>query len=260
MNALRLSYAGRIKAFQASLPRDLPASYKLIAIALFTFADADGGSIFASVRTIMQQSGESERTVKRALAYFTEAGWLVKDGERHTESGAILPMRRLVTEALAAQRQAEIDQCEEGETPDIFGTQGDNTGMGGVTTQVRGGDNTGKNADPTPYITRSTSRSTSKKGHSYSAEFESWWRHYPNKVDKEPASRAFKTAIGKINLEVLIEATKAYAARVTDPAYQKMPQGWLNGERWKQEAAIVRNQVAGAQQPPKSFDRVNGAL
>lgn len=49
---------------------------------------------------------------------------------------------------------------------------------------------------------------------SIKSAFEEWYGHYPKKVGRGDALKAFKTATKKIDLETLIEATKRYAASV----------------------------------------------
>lgn len=70
----------------------------------------------------------------------------------------------------------------------------------------------------------------------YSEEFEQWWKHYPVKSGKEPASKAYRKARKEISQEALVAATKAYAAwcRRTDTK-MKHAQGWLNDKRWTDE-------------------------
>lgn len=64
--------------------------------------------------------------------------------------------------------------------------------------------------------------------------FNEWYQHYPRKVSKGQARKAFKRVVDKVGLDRLIEATKNYAASVQgkDKAYIKHPASWLNGECW----------------------------
>lgn len=80
------------------------------------------------------------------------------------------------------------------------------------------------------------------------ANFDEWYSHYPKKVGKPSALKAFRTAIKKISLEDLIAATDLYANSVkgVDPKFIKGPGPWLNDERW--EAPIYTVET------PKKFD------
>jgi uncharacterized protein YdaU (DUF1376 family) len=78
-------------------------------------------------------------------------------------------------------------------------------------------------------------------------EFETWWPHYPNRVDRGHAIKAFARARETATLEDLIAGAKRYAALVAgkEATFIAMPATWLNGERWKDEpSAGQRNGAA----------------
>ena len=84
---------------------------------------------------------------------------------------------------------------------------------------------------------RRTNRSTEEKRREEKLiqdDFASWYKHYPKKVGKGDALKAFKTARKKTDLDTLIAATKKYAAAVKDsePRFIKNPGPWLRDERW----------------------------
>lgn len=65
--------------------------------------------------------------------------------------------------------------------------------------------------------------------------FEAWWPHYPKKVDKGQARKAFKAALKKVDLDTLTEAADTYAAwieREGKQQFTKYPATWLNAEAW----------------------------
>lgn len=66
------------------------------------------------------------------------------------------------------------------------------------------------------------------------SEFDSFWNHYPKKVDKGAALRAFRRAIKKQNPDLVIAGAKAYAEDPNLPEKQfiKNPATWLNAEAW----------------------------
>lgn len=66
------------------------------------------------------------------------------------------------------------------------------------------------------------------------SEFDSFWNHYPKKVDKGAALRAFKRAIKDLDPALLIAGAKAYAEDPNLPEKQfiKNPATWLNAEAW----------------------------
>ncbi|MGV5046863.1 hypothetical protein [Rhodococcus pyridinivorans] len=69
------------------------------------------------------------------------------------------------------------------------------------------------------------------------ALFEEWWKHYPRKVSKGQARKAYKTALKKTDHDILLAAVKAFSASVaeTDTQFIAHASTWLNGERWLDE-------------------------
>jgi hypothetical protein len=64
--------------------------------------------------------------------------------------------------------------------------------------------------------------------------FEEFWNHYPKKVDKGAALRAFRKAAKTQDLALVIEGAKRYAEDPNLPEKQfiKNPATWLNAEAW----------------------------
>jgi biotin operon repressor len=65
--------------------------------------------------------------------------------------------------------------------------------------------------------------------------FDEFWTHYPKKVDKGAAFRAFKKVIKQEAAENIIEGAKRYAEDPNLPEKQfiKNPATWLNAESWE---------------------------
>jgi hypothetical protein len=66
------------------------------------------------------------------------------------------------------------------------------------------------------------------------SEFDSFWNHYPKKVDKGAAVRAFRKAIKNTDVKEIIDGAIRYALDVNLPDKQfiKNPATWLNAESW----------------------------
>ncbi len=64
--------------------------------------------------------------------------------------------------------------------------------------------------------------------------FEEFWNHYPKKVDKGAALRAFRKAAKTQDVSLVIEGAKRYAEDPNLPEKQfvKNPATWLNAEAW----------------------------
>ena len=79
--------------------------------------------------------------------------------------------------------------------------------------------------------------------------FDLFWSHYPRKVGKGAARKAWKTAIKKADIVLLQESALLY--RLTcpkDPQYIAHPASWLNAERWADEP--VNPEPQPEPQPP----------
>ncbi|AKF14426.1 replication initiation protein [Mycobacterium phage Phayonce] len=79
----------------------------------------------------------------------------------------------------------------------------------------------------------------------YTPEFEQWWAHYPRKVGKGAAFKAFKAARKRARLDQLIAGAQRYA---TDPnredQFTKYPEGWLRRDGWLDEPMPARAPAA----------------
>jgi biotin operon repressor len=66
------------------------------------------------------------------------------------------------------------------------------------------------------------------------SQFESFWEHYPKKVDKGAALRAFKKAAKTQDLDLVIEGARRFSEDPNLPEKQfiKNPATWLNAESW----------------------------
>lgn len=71
----------------------------------------------------------------------------------------------------------------------------------------------------------------------YDAEFDAWWQHYPNKVAKDAAARAYAAAVKRGATPAELAAGLARAVWPADPNYIPHPSTWLNGGRWKDQPA-----------------------
>jgi hypothetical protein len=76
-------------------------------------------------------------------------------------------------------------------------------------------------------------------------EFEEFWEHYPKKVDKGAALRAFKKAAKSQDLNEVIAGAKRYAEDPNLPEKQfiKNPATWLNAEAWSNPPLPVRKKT-----------------
>ena len=64
--------------------------------------------------------------------------------------------------------------------------------------------------------------------------FQTFWEHYPKKVDKGAAVRAFRKALKTFDAKEVIDGAKRYAEdpNLPEKRYIKNPATWLNAEAW----------------------------
>ena len=77
--------------------------------------------------------------------------------------------------------------------------------------------------------------------------FDEWFAVYPRHVAKAAALTAYRKAATKVDLDVLIATTRAYAAAVVGYVPKDKiphPATWLNAERWTDDPAEWRPQAA----------------
>lgn len=86
-------------------------------------------------------------------------------------------------------------------------------------------------------------------------EFADWWQHYPKKVDKGQARKAYKTALKKADPDTLTAGAKAYAATVTDTEkrFIKNPSTWLNAEAWNNTTTQAPPRPTGWDYGPEAY-------
>ncbi|UCR74445.1 RepA-like replication initiator [Mycobacterium phage Beakin] len=80
----------------------------------------------------------------------------------------------------------------------------------------------------------------------YPADFEAWWEHYPRKVGKAAALKAWRKALKRATKEELIAGAIRYAE---DPnrveQFTKYPEGWLSRDGWLDEPIPGRKAAGG---------------
>lgn len=82
------------------------------------------------------------------------------------------------------------------------------------------------------------------------SEFDLWYEHYPHKVQRGAAEKAFPKALKQSSLQNLIDGVQRYiASKPSDRAFQN-PATWLNGKGWLDQPATV-----SARGSPPPFQR-----
>lgn len=174
-------------------------------------------SNFPSQTLLAKEARCSERTVRDALTELVEMGVVerVKRGSR--TGGRATDAYRLMDRPLGAD--------------ELPATAAGNSDLPANPDGV-----TGKNEQTTPLIEIDREEidicasARPQSAHS----FDEWWEIYPLKKDKGRARIAWKTAVKKTSVEVLLSAASAYRDDPNrSPAFTKYPASWLNAETWE---------------------------
>jgi len=103
----------------------------------------------------------------------------------------------------------------------------------------------------------------------YDLDFLKFWKIYPQKKDKRKAQMAWRNAVRRLtqsgaNRSEAMAVINAGAERYRDDpnrdeSYTKWAEGWLNGDRWEDEALPLRGQarlLSVGPDPPRPYDPV----
>ena len=89
------------------------------------------------------------------------------------------------------------------------------------------------------------------------ADFADWWEHYPRKVGKGQAIKAYRAARKKATAEALVAAVDIQTPMLTarGSQYCPHPSTWLNGERWRDDPSALQATDPG-RWTASDFDRL----
>lgn len=117
---------------------DLPASPKLVLLAMCDWANDEGASLFPSVGKVAVRASMSERNAKRVLHTLIEAGWLSVVGNSMGGKPGMTRQYQLNTSAII---RGSVDPTGDKLSPVTNADEtGDTTGKGRVTNEASTGD------------------------------------------------------------------------------------------------------------------------
>ena len=194
----------------------------LLLLALADFAHDDGDNIYPTVDTLVQKTRCDRRTVQRNLRQLEGEGAirLVRPASRHGP----------------AEYQIGAAFCrpsgDEGRYPVPSGAASDaNQGRRDAAQTVI--------KEPLKEPLKETKNARERaRVKDLKEEFGEWYQHYPRKVARGAAEKAFATVWREgAELADLIAGAKRYAAQVAgkETEYIKHPATWLNAECWLDE-------------------------
>lgn len=213
---------------------ELPVSgsAKAVLVALADMAD-EGGTCFPGQDRLSAMTGWSVRTVSRALSELEEMG-AISRFRRYGKGGFRTSDRYQLNLLFGADDlPAKLPTGQNAYLPTSAGlpaNEGDLTGQ----------NDRAKNHQRTTSEPPVLPSSEDEVRTPYSEIFESWWGHYPRRVAKGDAWKAWESARKAKTLptvEVLITAAEEYARREPRPEFRKYPAGWLRARMWEDEVS-----------------------
>lgn len=91
---------------------------------------------------------------------------------------------------------------------------------------------------------------------SVSSDFESWWNHYPKKVGKDAAAKAYAKAVKSIAPAELLNASLPRLAQLAkrETRFIPNPATWLNSGGWKDDIESITPEAKSAFGPGQNYD------
>jgi hypothetical protein len=206
---------------------------KAVLLVIAEYADKNGVNSFPDQETIAAQAETSTDSVQRHVNKMVDAGIISRERRHDPKTG----------HRMSDSYSLDLNRIAYG-----LGQDRKACGVGdGVLNRKSGGSYTATSPEPKPQSCgvdiESTLRTTKEPPKKDSlpddgAAFEEWWRHYPKKVGKDAARKAYSQATRNgATAAALLQGAMRYAAERDgkDPHYTKHPSGWLNAGRWKDE-------------------------
>ncbi len=219
------------------------AAFRVLA-ALCSYADKDG-HCFPGLGTIGGRLGITRQAVQRQVRHLKSLGYVNVEKRARPNGSGTTNCYLIVFEPPSENNEGGQRHVAGGQ-PDV---------AGGATSDVAGGATSDVAPPNTPLNTPSNilpmppPKDTSA---SPADLFQRWWQHYPRKIAKGDAERAFKAALKVASFEDIFAGTRRYADHVrrndTPKKFIKYPAGWLRTKRWLDD-----DEAAGRDDPDDCF-------
>lgn len=242
----------RADAYFAMIPEwvldaSLSPSAVVVYCTLARYANRESRTCYPSKETIAERAGLSLNTVSRCLAELKEVGAI--SSKRRNINGiptSNVYILHMVGPNGVLQAGNEVEALVpnfEALVPN-FEAHLPNSG-----TRIRQSNQTKR------------TRNISPSSEDDEEKFQQFWSVYPKRKDVAKARVAFKKALSKASLEVIVAGAQRYAqARLNkDPQFTKLPTSWLNAQAWLDEPdpVFVSDQNQKASMIQGALDRLN---
>lgn len=191
------------------------------------------GAIFPSQATIAEESGLSERTVRRMMGHLEEIGVVQRRARRGAEGRANSKTDAYTLHPNGAV-EGPVKLAGRSERPDTKGRA------------------TGQEQHSTPLIEvdrEEVDRDTREVSLIASVSFEDFWSVWPRKVAKPDALRAWGKAVKTVPGEVILAGAVAYRDNPgrPDKEFIPYPATWLNRAGWDDDLPEARGRVGAVE-------------
>lgn len=206
---------------------------RLVLLALADHAGSDGGDAYPSVTRLALRCGVSKRTVQEALKVLVSLGELVIDKQAGPHGANRYQIAMTPADSAPVQNLRPAASA-----PDPRRSR---------TTPLQNPHAPPADPAPEPSLTViEPSGNRPSRASTAQTEFDLWWEHYPLKVSKGAARKAFPRARRKAPIDVLIAGAVAYAEDPSrKPDFTKHPATWLNDECWNDDRTPTRTESNG---------------
>jgi DNA-binding transcriptional regulator YhcF (GntR family) len=191
-------------------------AFRLYAV-LARYADNVTHQAFPSLDTLAERLSCSEKTVRRAIDDLVEHGAITKHNRGRYNSNLYTVM---ISPPEGTNMSSEGTKMSEEGTK--MSQRVDKNVQVTITTQLEP-----EELEPLNDINE---------------QFNQFWAIYPRKKGKGQARKAFEKALEKTDIATILDGVAAYITYgdMDDPQFIAHPSTWLNGERWEDEYAEVR--------------------
>lgn len=224
--------------------KDLNPTQKLIMLALADNAN-DNGVCFPSWNTIQQKTSLSRGALSSNLKKLSENGLLIqkhrnrKNGSRTSSKYLIFP--KLNIEFLDEEEYLIFENKLTQSSADVLSEQDIQSSADVPTNPIQ------SSADVPPEPSLNTLTITNKKINKKSSlslqedeqSFEMFWKHYPKKVEKVKAKKAWLKTKDKPYVDDIIKAVNFYKmTKTVKDGFVCNATTWINGRRWEDEIQL----------------------
>lgn len=222
------------EALTWAFKQDLPMTEKFVLVSLADYAD-DEHSCYPSYNKTAKRVGCSRRTAMRAVESLADAGF-IRSVPRGRANGSASSNRYVLN--VGGSDRESLPLVTESHHPS------DTQTLGVVTRRHQGSDTSvtpltiNEPSPLTPTDTSTRTEAAQVRKSPYSKAFLEWWDHYPRKVDKGRAWKAWKN-IPDRDQDTLVQGATRYANDPNREArYTKHPATWLNARAWEDEEQL----------------------